>query len=333
MTQVLFFGCLFVAFSPAIAFFFFVIARNSQLILLSIGGSFFWLLSILLASIWWYIIPPMRSSYWFIIPFSIAFQELFRYIFYRLYSWGFNNRPSLSQIQQLHQEQLRLQFIRDQQEKDNNQKLPKDENKELRHEQSLEYEKDNSSLSSSSISNQSSSVNNTDQSSSSSSKKKPDGDEDKDISESVTDINARLETLSARPNHTLSSAAIGTGSGLTYGFVMFGSILWDATGPGTLFSPACPSTNLFMVSAILTMCIILLHICNSVLAFQGYRSKQYHIVAFVLLTHFIVSYLTLLNQPERNCVGSLVPIIFITIISIIYTFYNLLRSDSITKID
>ena len=29
---------------------------------------------------------------------------------------------------------------------------------------------------------------------------------------------------------------------------MYTSILWESTGPGSLFSPACPSTSLFMVS-------------------------------------------------------------------------------------
>ena len=33
----------------------------------------------LLASIWWYIIPPLRTTYGFIIPFSVLFQELVRY--------------------------------------------------------------------------------------------------------------------------------------------------------------------------------------------------------------------------------------------------------------
>eukprot|EP01133_Synstelium_polycarpum_P006684 gene6684-7771_t len=234
MTQLLFFGCLFVAFSPAIVFFFMVVTRNSQLIILSIGGSFFWLLSMLIASIWWYIIPPMKEQFWFIIPFTIAIQEAFRYLFYRLYAWGFNNRPSMAQIQ-TQIAQMKMNDINgDQNNQNNNNNATGDANAEA--------------------------------------------------------INTRLETLSARPNHTLSSAAIGTGSGITYAFVMYGTIMWDSQGPGNLFSGACPTVSLFMLSAFFALFMSILHIAWNVLAFQGYRTRNYIQVAFVIITHFAVSY-------------------------------------------
>ncbi|GAM23385.1 hypothetical protein SAMD00019534_065600 [Acytostelium subglobosum LB1] len=270
MTQLLFYGCLFFAYSPTIVFFLMVIARNSQLVIMSIGGSFFWLLSMLLASIWWYIIPPMRTQFWFVIPFTIAFQEAFRYLFFRLYSWGFNDRPSLAQIQS----------------KINQMKSMKADQLQQQQQQ-------------------------------------PGTD-------SV--INTRLETLSARPNHTLSSAAIGTGSGITYAFVMYGTIMWESQGPGDLFSPACPDVSLFMLSAIYALCFSLLHILWNVTAFQGYRTKNRIDVGIVLVSHIAISYFTMLNLQGGSCAGAIVPAILITLFMFVYTFRTMLRGDSITKI-
>ncbi|EGG21148.1 gamma-secretase subunit Aph-1 [Cavenderia fasciculata] len=278
MTQLLFYGCLFVGFSPILAFYAMVVCRNSQLIILSIGGSFFWLLSMLVASIWWYIIPPMRTSFWFIIPFSIAIQEAFRYLFYRLYAWGFNNRPSLSQVQSQLQKQLKEKSINSSDQSET----------ELQQQQQSSQQPNHQ------------------------------------------DINTRLETLSARPNHTLSSAAIGCGSGITYAFVMYGTIMWDSQGPGNLFSAACPTVSLFMISAILALCISLLHIAWNVIAFQGFRSKKYYLVAFVIICHYLISYLTLLNI-KKSCEGSVVSIGIITILTIAFCFRTLLNSDSISK--
>jgi hypothetical protein len=33
-----------------------------------------------------------------------------------------------------------------------------------------------------------------------------------------------------------------------YTLLMYTSLLWEATGPATLFSEACPETNLFIVN-------------------------------------------------------------------------------------
>ncbi|KAK5576476.1 hypothetical protein RB653_007620 [Dictyostelium firmibasis] len=315
MTQVLFYGCLFITFSPILAFFFMVIAKNSQLVILTIGGSFFWLVSILISAIWWYIIPPMREQWWFIISFSVLFQEIFRYIFYRLYSYGFNDRPSLNQI------------------------------KETRHQMALDSMRKRKQQNGGSSSNEIESINN--EINNNNNNNNNDDDENKEITEEEKEkikiekqkqreieISARLETLSARPNHTLSSAAIGVGSGVAYGFIMFGSILWESTGPGTLFSPACPTVNLFMLSSIITLFMTLLHVVYNVLAFQGYRSKKYHLVAFVIITHFVTTYLTLLNLPTKttSCFGSVFTVGVITLFSVGFCIFSLLKSDSITKI-
>ncbi|CAF1371959.1 unnamed protein product, partial [Didymodactylos carnosus] len=43
---------------------------------------FFWLLSLLVSSLLWYAVVPLRSELAFAVPFSVIFQEAFRYLFY-----------------------------------------------------------------------------------------------------------------------------------------------------------------------------------------------------------------------------------------------------------
>jgi len=88
MGYLMFFGCLFIALAPPTAIFSLVISQNPRLIILTIGGSFFWLLSILIASVWWSIIAPLQNVYYWIIPWSVLFQEAIRFafFFYKLYT-------------------------------------------------------------------------------------------------------------------------------------------------------------------------------------------------------------------------------------------------------
>jgi len=245
MTYVVFFGSLFVAFGPALALFLLVITRNNQLIILTIGGAFFWLVSVLFASIWWFIIPPLRHSYWWIIPWSVVIQEGGRYLFYRLYIWAFYR-----------QEATRREQVQN---------------------------------------------------------------------------NARLQSLSARPNNVAASLAVGVGAGVTYALVMYTSILWESTGPGSLFSPACPSTSLFMVSAMLALCFVLLHIFQSMIAFEAYRLRSYRDVAVVWSSHLLASLLSLANLKGGSCAGSVVPIFIVSVLTGVYSIFTILRSNSLAK--
>ncbi|EFA85695.1 gamma-secretase subunit Aph-1 [Heterostelium album PN500] len=123
--------------------------------------------------------------------------------------------------------------------------------------------------------------------------------------------------ISRNSQLVIMAIAIGTGSGITYGFVMYGTILWEAQGPGNLFSPACPTVSLFILSAIYALCFSLLHIAWNITAFQGYRTKNYFNVGVVLLSHFAASYFI---------EAAMVP----TVIG--YTFRTMIKGDSITKI-
>ena len=42
--------------------------------------------------------------------------------------------------------------------------------------------------------------------------------------------------------------AIGVGTALAHGFIMYGSILWNASGPGSFYSESCPHIPIFLTS-------------------------------------------------------------------------------------
>lgn len=71
------------AFGPALAMFCFTIAVDPIRVIILIASSFFWLLSLLISSIVWIIIPiPEHLALGLV--FSVIFQELFRFIVYKL---------------------------------------------------------------------------------------------------------------------------------------------------------------------------------------------------------------------------------------------------------
>lgn len=84
MTVVEFFGCAFIAFGPPLAMFLFTVAHDPVRIIILIAAAFFWLLSLLLSSMWWFIVAPLRQQLAFGLVFSIIFQEMYRYVIYKI---------------------------------------------------------------------------------------------------------------------------------------------------------------------------------------------------------------------------------------------------------
>ncbi|XP_046400044.1 gamma-secretase subunit Aph-1 [Ischnura elegans] len=84
MTLMEFFGCTFIAFGPPLAMFTFTIAKDPIRIIILIASAFFWLLSLLLSSILWFLVIPLKSYLAFGLVFSVLFQELFRFLIYKL---------------------------------------------------------------------------------------------------------------------------------------------------------------------------------------------------------------------------------------------------------
>ncbi|GLE00626.1 hypothetical protein PINS_up009383 [Pythium insidiosum] len=82
----LFFGCILTAFGPLASLFFVVIAKRAQLVILALSGAFLWLISILVTATIWRIIPPLKTSLEATIPLSVVLQEVFRYLFFVMYT-------------------------------------------------------------------------------------------------------------------------------------------------------------------------------------------------------------------------------------------------------
>lgn len=84
MTVMEFFGCAMIAFGPSAAMLAITIAKDPIRIIILISAAFFWLLSLLLSSILWNVVVPLRKQLAFGVVFSVIFQELFRFFFYKL---------------------------------------------------------------------------------------------------------------------------------------------------------------------------------------------------------------------------------------------------------
>jgi anterior pharynx defective protein 1 len=77
-------GCTLIAYGVPFSMFVFTIAHHPFRVIVSMTSAFFWLLSLLVSSLLWFAIVPLRDELAFAVPFAVIFQEIFRYLFYRL---------------------------------------------------------------------------------------------------------------------------------------------------------------------------------------------------------------------------------------------------------
>lgn len=77
-------GCSLIGFGPPIILFLITMRNDPLLIIVCVASAFFWILSLLLSSGWWMIVFPLKHILAFGLVFSVIFQEVFRYLFYRL---------------------------------------------------------------------------------------------------------------------------------------------------------------------------------------------------------------------------------------------------------
>lgn len=96
-------------------------------------------------------------------------------------------------------------------------------------------------------------------------------------------------------NHHLLSYTVGLGFGLMSGAFSLMNVLADSLGPGTLGMRGEPQ-DFFLISSAMTLCMILLHTAWGVIFFSSLHKGQYHLTLYVVLSHMLVSCLTLLNQ-------------------------------------
>jgi len=77
-------GCTLIAYGIPFSMFIFTIAHHPFRVIISMTSAFFWLLSLLISSLLWFAVVPLRNQLAFAVPFAVLFQEIFRYLFYRV---------------------------------------------------------------------------------------------------------------------------------------------------------------------------------------------------------------------------------------------------------
>jgi len=106
-------------------------------------------------------------------------------------------------------------------------------------------------------------------------------------------------------NKHILAYVVGLGFGLMSGAFSLVNVLADSLGPGTLGFNKEPPT-FFMVSSIITLCMVLLHTGWGVIFFSSLETKTYWQTTYVVLSHMAVSCLTLLHGVGAP--GSLYPV-------------------------
>jgi len=77
-------GCTLIAYGLPFSMFVFTIAHHPFRIIIAMTSAFFWLLALLISSLLWFAVVPLREQLAFAVPFAVLFQEIFRYLFYRV---------------------------------------------------------------------------------------------------------------------------------------------------------------------------------------------------------------------------------------------------------
>ena len=85
--------------------------------------------------------------------------------------------------------------------------------------------------------------------------------------------------------------SIGSGIATAHLTIMYGSILWDAKGTGSYYLGSCEMLPLFVTSAVIGGIISILDVCWTIIAFEGYRTRSYVKIIFVISAHFASSFL------------------------------------------
>ncbi|XP_059055523.1 gamma-secretase subunit Aph-1 [Achroia grisella] len=110
----------------------------------------------------------------------------------------------------------------------------------------------------------------------------------------------------------------GLGFGLMSGAFALVNVLADSIGPGTL-GLQNGTEYFFVTSSAMTLCMILLNTFWSVIFFSGLDEKNYFKVLWVIVTHFFVSGLSLLNRRQLYA-ATLIPSYIILIMTCVIAF-------------
>mmetsp|Transcript_4237 Transcript_4237/g.14944 ORF Transcript_4237/g.14944 Transcript_4237/m.14944 type:complete len:235 (-) Transcript_4237:87-791(-) len=89
--------------------------------------------------------------------------------------------------------------------------------------------------------------------------------------------------------------SIGVGIALAHTLIMYGSILWDASGPGSFYLSSCPHLPLYATSALSALFMSITDVTWTYIAFEGFRTQSLPKIGFVLFSHLAFSFLSILN--------------------------------------
>ncbi|CAH0389731.1 unnamed protein product [Bemisia tabaci] len=99
-------------------------------------------------------------------------------------------------------------------------------------------------------------------------------------------------------NKQALSYVAGLGFGLMSGAFSLVNILAEVIGPGTMGLHKGDPEDFCIISSTITMCFIFLHICWGIIFFEAIDRKNYAMFTYVLSTHLLVSYVTMLNASR-----------------------------------
>jgi len=310
MTVPLFFGCFFIAFTPAIFSFLFWVCSHPSRVIIFIASAIFWSLSALVSGGWWLLFPQLQDVYFWTLISSVTWQHLFRFLLVRFIHRlrrGFSNiresfwldsgiepfpiDPSSPSFDQIINGVFKFPPYWIEQMKSDFQK----------HLVAVKDEQSSESLLPSKIAQ-------------------------------------KLPSLSISQQEALSSSL---GLATMYILILYGSQLPHALGPGSYFSPSCPNLPVFFVSAIsflfiwffqVSLTLAMFHISINIR--EPVRKRQlYSLVYFV---HLCTALLTLINVPPGNC-SIFLPVFALYSILGLYVFFKTLfrqvpiRNSSLTR--
>lgn len=84
MGMMVLFGCMFLAFSLPAAIFWFVVRKSAKLVIIMYTSAFMWVLAAVSSAIVWNIVIPLKDARWWAVFLAVPFQELFRWLFWKL---------------------------------------------------------------------------------------------------------------------------------------------------------------------------------------------------------------------------------------------------------
>lgn len=126
-------------------------------------------------------------------------------------------------------------------------------------------------------------------------------------------------------NKHIMAYVSGLGFGIISGAFSLVNVLADMAGPGTIGIHG-DSKFFFLTSAFLTLCFVLLHTFWGILFFHACDKKRYPVIVLVVLSHMLVSCLSLLNQRSAShspqYLGSIIPAYIVMIAMAVLAFYT-----------